>query len=117
MNGNVLPAIPENIRSSIIPVKKKQNAYDTDRYECEQMTEDRIWIPSSDEVFGERSLYYGLFQNQSAERVRTLGGSAAWWWLRSAFSGNYASDVNSDGSSYGHTVHNTSGGVVVGFCL
>ena len=118
MNDNVLPAIPENIRSSIIPVRKKQKACDADWKYFEQITEDRIWIPSREEIFGGQSLYYGMFHDQSQKRAKTQGGSAAWWWLRSANGYDIAYSVYYDGSGNGSYVVNfTSGGVVLGFCL
>ena len=117
MNDVVLPTIPKSIGSRIIPVRKEQEFYDIDWNYFGQITNDYIWIPSYDEIFGEQSLYDGLFQNQDKKRVKTRGPSAAWWWLRSAGNSYYAGSVYSDGS-YGYNyVDITSGGVVVGFCL
>ena len=117
MNERVRPAIPVNVRDRLVSVKKSQKCYDTNRNWIQQTTEDRIWIPSYDEVFGNQSLYYGLFRDQDYRRVKTRDGSAAWWWLRSAYNGNRASSVYTGGGYNSYTVYNSSGGVVVGFCL
>ncbi|MGX8705349.1 MAG: DUF6273 domain-containing protein [bacterium] len=117
MNERVLSAIPKDVRDRLISVKKSQKCYDTNWNWIQQTTEDSVWIPSYDEVFGDQSLYYGLFRNQSDRRVKTRNGSAAWWWLRSAGNDVSANLVGNDGSISGHGVNNTSGGVVLGFCL
>ena len=117
MNDVILPAIPKSIGSRIIPVKKEQRAFDAGWYEIKQITDDCIWIPSREEIFGEQSLYYGMFHDQSQKRAKTRGGSAAWWWLRSADYYGSASGVDVGGSDYYDYVYHTSGGVVLGFCL
>ena len=117
MNERVLSAIPKDVRDRLISVKKSQESYDTNWNWIRQTTENSVWIPSRDEVFGDQSLYYGLFRNQDDRRVKTRDGSAAWWWLRSAASIISAYYVGADGSNSDYSVDYTSGGVVLGFCL
>ncbi|MGX8705465.1 MAG: DUF6273 domain-containing protein [bacterium] len=117
MNERVRPAIPVNVRGRLVSVKKTQKCYDTNRNWIQQTTEDSVWIPSRDEVFGDQSLYYGLFRDQDYRRVKTRDGSAAWWWLRSAGNASAAYSVYPGGSSSSYYVGNTSGGLALGFCL
>ncbi|MGX8705410.1 MAG: DUF6273 domain-containing protein, partial [bacterium] len=117
MNETILPSIPGNVRGRLVPVKKIQESYDSKRSSIEQTTEDRIWIPSYDEVFGDRWLDYRLFRDQNDRRIKTRNGSAAWWWLRSASTNFSAYAVYNSGNSYSSPVSTTSGGVVISFCL
>ena len=118
MNEMVRPAIPENVRNRLVPVKKSQECYDTNGNWIQQTTKDSVWIPSCEEVFGNQSLYCGLFRNQDKRRVKRQNGSAAWWWLRSAsYFSLGASIVASGGYHYYYDVDHTSVGVVLGFCL
>ena len=112
LQNTVLPAMQPNIGERLIWVKKTQKRQDGNI----QFTEDRIWIPDSSEIFGEDALYYDLFQDSDANRIKTRNGSAAWWWLRSANSDYGASIVLGDGRNNNNYV-GYGGGVAVAFCL
>ena len=117
LNDEVFPAMSSNIRNRLIVVKKMQRGYNLLSDEEWQVNEDRIWIPSHDEIFGTTALYYGLFFGLNKNRVREQNGSAAWWWLRSANNFISAHTVISNGSNNYTGVNNSSGGIVIGFCL
>jgi len=110
----VYHALSESVRDGLIEVNKKQGIRGGDT----QTTKDMVWIPDYAELFGENSLYYSLFQNKHENRVKQWNGSAAWWWLRSAYSNDYYSiyTVYSSGRSNFNGAY-TSGGVALGFCL
>ena len=120
----IRPLIPKTVRSAIKTVKKYTYTY---RYENGRqlkngITEDALWIPSIQEIFGDFSegeasaVYYNVLFSNNALRVKTYNKNAAWWWLRSAF--NYASFsyVYTDGSSNFSNASYT-GGLVLGFCM
>lgn len=52
----------------------------------------------------------------NASRIKTLNGSASFWWLSSRYSSGGAWDVGTDGSAYGSYPSNT-GGVVPAFAI
>ena len=105
------PAMPPSLKNRLVSIIK------THYYGNEQQTEERVWVPDFNEVFGTGSLYYDLFHDNADNRKKTKGGSAAWWWLRSANGNSYAGDVGITGSYVIISVSITSGGVVLGFCL
>ncbi len=117
LNETVLPAIPDDIRDSIVVVKKRQNSKDSLLDDTLQTTEDSLWIPDYNEVFGKNSLYFSLFSNEPANRIKERNGTAARWWLRSIYDIKNVCTVN----SYGNTGYSgpsaVSGGVLLGFCL
>ena len=120
----IRPLIPKTVRSAIKTVKKYTYTY---RYENGRqlkngITEDALWIPSIQEIFGDFSegeasaVYYNVLFSNNALRVKTYNKNAAWWWLRSA---NYTStfyDVYTAGS-YGNSYAGYTGGVALGFCM
>ena len=117
LQGTVLPALPTSVLNGLTNVKKKQASRDTGGDNVDQTTEDRLWIPDYDEVFGSDSLYYALFQDDDDKRKKAdSSGSAAWWWLRSAYNNYGFRRVSSDGSSNYNYAYN-SGGVALGFCI
>ena len=112
LQDTVMNAIPTNVRTRLVSVTKRQCTFGG----WEQRTEDQLWIPDIDEIFGENSTYYDLFQDDFIKRIKQSNGSAAWWWLRSATNYAFAHTVNYRGSNINDTVNN-SGGVALGFCL
>ena len=111
-----LPAMPPSLKNRLVTIIKTQ--YYANNIGDEQQTEERVWVPDFNEIFGTGSLYYNLFLDNANNRKKTKSGSAAWWWLRSAYyydGGAYV--VNIIGNSDGYGVYTTSGGVVLGFCL
>lgn len=118
LTETIKPLIPEEVRNAIVPVKKTQPAFDTAKISFTQTTTDTVWIPSFSEISGESSLYYGLFQNTSANRIKMKAGatSASNWWLRSAhYAGDTFNSVNSSGST-GYVFPTNKYGVALGFC-
>ena len=77
---------------------------------------DWLWIPDYPELFGNDSLYYGLFEDDKSKREKTRNGKENWWWLRSATYIHNFGRVFGDGTSSGYTA-SSRGGVVIGFCL
>lgn len=121
LQGTVLSVFPYILRNRLASVKKQQRVWKktlTGWKPDIQTTEDRLWIPDYSEIFGNDSLYHGLFDNQASNRVKTLRGAAAWWWLRSASYNisSYFYYVHTDGSS-NCTYSHYEGGVPLGFCL
>lgn len=108
LQGALLPAFPNELCDRLLPIKKQQGG--------SRAAVDRLWIPSFLEIFGDDSMYYGLFQNEDSNRVKMLGGSAEWWWLRSANYYDFFFFVTCYGNDYSISSH-YSGGVVLGFCL
>jgi hypothetical protein len=100
------------VRERIASVEKYQRL----KPDVLQVTNDEIWIPAFDEVFGEEALYYELFQNSAEKRVKKRNDSAAWWWLRSATNFDYFYAVGNSGSGSGYGA-GYAGGVALGFCL
>jgi len=116
--------IPEEVRNNIVEVTKTSWDYNTS---TEISTNDKIWIPSSQEVnfvtdgnyHREENgvTYTGLFPNQynsgNSNRVKYSNSNNSWW-LRSSYDSSFFMFVNSSGSaSYSHAVYEY--GVVFGF--
>ena len=137
LNDEVLPVIPDNIACRLVRVKKAQKSAISDEENTIQTTEDWIWIPSEEEVYGTQSPYRAFFLADEKSRIRrrqgmtgsvlkklifsqirrTLGQhQITWWWLRSAGGSTRAIAVYSGGNNY-YTNVNSAGGVVIGFCL
>ena len=114
LQDDVLPAMPAIVRERIVSVEKHQRL----TAGKSQVTNDEVWIPDYNEMFGEDALYYELFQDSRKKRVKTRNGTSSWWWLRSAYSYNsydvYV--VRANGYTYNNRA-NYSGGVALGFCL
>ncbi|MGX8706449.1 MAG: DUF6273 domain-containing protein, partial [bacterium] len=124
LKETIKPLIPQVVREAIKEVKKYSYGYNTSGSSVNNMesTED-VWIPSYREVgFGNYEtsgpIYSVLFpDNASRVKKNVSTGSAAWWWLRSAGNNFNAYSVYTGGSYDYYNVNNSSGGVVVGFCL
>ena len=119
LNDSVKPQIPALVRAAIKPVTKTHPAYPSTYPSSSftQTTTDEVWLPSYNEMFGSSSLYYPLFQNTNANRIKKKAGatSASWWWLRSAGSSYTFDNVGSNGDYDDYTA-NGSNGVALGFC-
>lgn len=68
----VLPLIPENVRSHIVPVTKAHPAYNVTGNSFTQTTMDSIWIPSDSETVS-TGKYGMLFTNIDDRRKKKLG--------------------------------------------
>lgn len=122
MRETIKPLIPANVRSAIKEVTKYSYGYNTSSSGVSNMaTTDDVWIPSYKEVFGNYSSesnapYYDSAFPDNASRIRNFNGSAAAWWLRSAYDSSYVSNVLSSGNSNYIGVSGERG-VVLGFCI
>lgn len=121
----LLPLIPENVSNGIKPVLKSQESYENDgsggEVKVTQTTEDDVWIPSYNEMFGYSSIenqprYKVLFPN-SASRIKKTktSSSASTWWLRSASTSGMYFIVYPSGN-YQTDMPNTAYRTVLGFC-
>ena len=125
LRETIMPLMPEAVRNAIKPVTKYSRIYSSSSNSAVDnvATTETVWIPNTREVGwtwyeSNSPTYSGVFtDNTSRIKKNVSTGSAAWWWLRSAYYGNFAGDVNSIGNSDDYYVYNTSGGVVLGFCL
>lgn len=117
LNDSIKPQIPALVRAAIKPVTKTHPAYSDTGDSCTQTTTDEVWLPSYSEMFGTSSLYYPLFQNTDANRIKKKAGatSARAWWLRSAYYTKSFNSVNSDGNNNTNGAGNSCG-VALGFC-
>ena len=124
LEDEIRPLIPETVRSAIKTVKKYTYTY---RYENGRqlkngITEDALWIPSKQEIFGDfnerevSAVYYNVLFSNNALRVKTYNKNAAWWWFRSANFNYYFYSVTTDGS-YRSNGASLTGGVAFGFCM
>ena len=125
LRGTVFTYFPTELQSGIKEVKKTW--YDYASKET-KVSNDTIWIPSTYEMFtessaassvvetGEDNVQYTIFNNNT-KRIKTLNGSAAYYWLRSAYA-SYSSlfcCVSSDGYRNSNSA-SYSLGAVFGFC-
>lgn len=114
----IKPLIPNSVSNAIKSVTKTQPAYNTSGSSLTQTTTDDIWIPSKSEMIGSSSLYYPLFQDTNANRIKKkLDSTSASldWWVRSAYGVNFFNCVSPDGHS-SNDGSTGSWGVALGFC-
>lgn len=118
LSGTIMPMIPDEVRSMIKTVAKSQSYYTTAGTMDTQITNDSVWIPSYDEVRGTDSLYYPLFQNANANRIKYEVGSsvARWWRLRDAFDKTKPYLIDNKGNGSGIYTAAAYGGVALCFC-
>lgn len=116
LKNTVKPLIPSAVRSAIKEVTKTQLSYNTSGSSETQITTDDVWIPSDSECFGADSLYYVLFENTSANRIKNRNGTASYWWLRRAtITENFYAVYTAGGNVSGDST--SSYGVALGFCI
>lgn len=113
----IKPLIPSSVSSAIKSVTKTQPALSTSGSSFTQTTTDDVWIPSYSEMFTSSSLYFPLFQNTAANRIKKTSGStsASNWWLRSAYEIGGFYGVGDGGGGYGGAA-GISDGIALGFC-
>lgn len=118
------PLMPENVRAGVKTVLKSQPAYQnngtTSGSSFTQTTEDDLWAPSYNEMFGSSSTtnqprYKAIYpDNESRKKSKVGATSAIVWWLRSASYTNLFHYVDSSGSdSYSGAY--SSYGIPLGF--
>lgn len=126
LNQDVWPLIPLRWQNVIKAVKKYSRIYNTsEQVENDVLTNDKIWLLSTREVNGTTNAtynetagpVYSLAFADNNTRVRKVGTSASYWWLRSAGSndGGFAY-ANSNGSWSSGSGANSSRGVGFGYC-
>ena len=124
LKNTIKPLIPEAVRSHIKSVKKYTRTIDTSGATVNNVeTTEDVWIPSAREIFGGTSYettgpQYTVVYSDANSRIKynVTGGSAAWWWLRSAYGYNYFYCVNLNGSYNDYDAYNYNG-VALGFCI
>ena len=118
-----LPKLTEVI-SAIKEVKKTWYDYTT---KTTKISNDTIWIPSTYEMFTESGAASSVVEdsgvqytkfNSNNTRIKDYNGSAAYYWLRSAYASHsyYFYCVSDSGSRYSNVAYNSSG-AVFGFCI
>ena len=112
LHDTLLPTIPAAVQRRLMLVKKHQK--DVTGYY--QITEDLVWIPDYDELFGNGALYYDLFRNSHEKLEKGRTGTPIYWWLRSAYCDGLFYTVHNVGNS-GTGVEFDAYGVALGFCL
>ena len=120
-NNEVFDLLPDDLQAVIVPTKIVQTNVLVEDDIAE--SEDKLFLLSATQVFGTdwwsenepNDTQLDIFK-KAKNRVKKWRGSASWWWLRSANSGNYFSFVSTDGSDYISSA-DASGGVVLGFCI
>ena len=122
LTETILPLIPSNVAERINAVKKISNAYDVNETAFQQTTYDKLWIPGHREIFNSTSydqtgpVYSAIYKDADSRKKAKVGGSAYYWWLRSANSAAFFRYVISSGdgsSSYADGTY----GVCPGFSL
>lgn len=121
LNNEWMLTLPSNIQNAVKTVNKPYYRFEDT---SEQVSEDKIWIPSSQEL-GLTGKYLkettGVEYTLSSTSGRRLvylkvSGSANGWWVRTAYSAKnyiYISGVgviSSDGA-------NSTNGILIGFCI
>ena len=91
LNDELYNRLPDDLKRIIVPVLKRQVAYDADWNCYTDEVVDKIWIPSFAELF--ECGYPDLFTDDES---RAMG---AFWWLRSAYTNSSFCYVNSSGGN------------------
>ena len=105
--------IPEAIRTSIVAVKKTQPAY-TEKGMYTQETNDDIWIPSYEEMFG--GIYHVVYDDaDNLVKTSAIDNTAQIYWTRSAYASSMYYFISTSGSP-GGTTANSSNALPIGFC-
>ena len=126
MRTETLPAIlakmPGNIRNSIRPVNKLTATSGSNS--AIKTASDKLFTFSEMEVYGSTTVSYSGegkqydYYKAGNSKVKKLGSTDYWWWLRSPYKNNKISFclVNNDGSASG-VYASLSQGVCFGFCF
>lgn len=121
---NIYDKLPSDLKAIVAPVKKKcYTAYN----QASSLSEANynVWLLAEAEVFDSVSCTIGNGEGtkypiftDAASRVKKVNGSARYWWLRSASSGNSAAFVYVTPGG-GVDISGASGslGVAVGLCV
>ena len=115
----IYPQIDSTVRGNIKSVNK---TYKDVTSSSTLTVVDTVWIPSYREMFGGTSyensgIDYTSFFTDNTSRIKKygIGGSANYWWLRSAYSAtNFAHVYGSGSNNYNNASY--SNGAALGFC-
>ena len=118
----ILAKMPVNIQNGIRPVNKLTATSGTSS--TITTASDKLFTFSEMEVYGSATKSYSGEGNQYAyyaagnSKVKKVGSTASWWWLRSPFRNDRNSfcEVNTDGSVSNRYASGSSG-VCFGFCF
>jgi len=120
IDNTIYPLIPSNIKVRIQEVNK---TYYSTVTSSTKIDVEKLWIPSTREIFGYNYvestgvIYSDIFKDNTS-RIKTVNGTASYWWLRSQNSNTVNfSCVNPDGTIYSTAGMQNERGVVIGFCL
>lgn len=120
LNSDMLDQMPDDLKEAITERTIRQVIG-----EKEYISQDKLWIPSVTEVFGEigedveeDGFQFDIFKDR-AKRIKRLDGGADNWWLRSPHVGHEDGfyHVNSGGSWNNNWGASHTIGVAVGFCI
>ena len=132
LNNSILPLIPSNVRSGIVPVTKITGSWINGAFARNgETTTESIWIPGAREVCGDKAtfettgpFYSGKFANTTStdasriKRVVNSGGtSGSAWWLRSSSTNSGSYGVTYLGAGDSLNFYNTYNiAIALGFC-
>ncbi len=122
LNNTWMLTLPANIQAAIKSVNKPYYRFEDT---SEQVSSDKIWIPSTKEVsFREARIkettgvvYDGIFTITNSTRIRSYNDNTnGGWWLRSATGAAFFACVSATGGD-SDNAPNYSYGVLPGFCI
>ena len=120
--GTLKPLIPGNVKAGVKTVLKSHTAYDTAGKSFTQTTEDDLWTPSHNEMFGSsgstnQPRYKALFPDNESRKKSEIGAaSAKGWRLRSGYNKGDFYMVDREGKGTFNGVAYVGGGVSLCFC-
>lgn len=117
MNETVKTMIADNVRNRIVSVMKTHPFFNTTGNNGTQITNDSVWVPSYDEIYGDSSdMYQNAFKSViSSKKTVTGGTSYKSWWTRTAISNGYIRNISYKGG-YENTGVNLNYFIALCFC-
>lgn len=123
LNDTVLPLLPNEVQAGIKQVRKYSDYIVPGQSSIthDQVTADKLWIPSAREVMGGTSYeqtgasYSSFISNGTVKYSQS--NSMSNWWLRSAYSTAQFRYITSNGSVSYYSSNNTGQGTCLGFCI
>lgn len=125
LSDTILPMFPSPLQTAIKSVTKYSGNIVPGESTVTKdgcVTQDKLWIPSHREVFGESTyeetgpVYSNLFNSASTRTKYEQNGSSSYWWLRSAKAATAFCYVTNSGNAYNNRA-DYDFGVVLGFCV
>ena len=122
LNDTIFPLMPAEVRTAIKEVRKYSDGYVDGAIIHDQVTADKLWVPSAREVTGGSSyeqsgpIYSEVFSS-NANRVKySQSVVARSWALRTNHSGVNNRIVSSNGSVDNASI-DSAYGIAIGFCI